>query len=257
MPAENISNKRTRRTRKSGKNREQKVVLTLSNEIKRKRTIAVLIIGIAALGLFTATRFGLASFYYVPVKNAIAKWQYNSASSSQLEFDEVKTNAGYASSIHGPNPLYIDAIGQLHEWGVVLGYTDLKSLQTAKNNYLASTQLRPLWPVTWANLAMVKWRLNELDSEMLNYLTKADQLGQYSIEVHLLFTRLGISLYQANHPIYGEIKNSVHSRIGKGLRNSQSKSEILAIIQSTDSMQAVCRWVQAIDDYTANQHLMC
>jgi Mg2+ and Co2+ transporter CorA len=104
---------------------------------------------------------------------------------------------------------------------------------------------------------MVKWRLQEFDQEMLAYLSKANELGPYSVDVHILFTRLGISFHDAKHPIYADIEDSVHERIGLGLRNSDSRTFILAFIESTDSLIDVCRWMKGKDDHTASQHLNC
>ena len=243
--------------KKRNQKRNQKRLQPISNEIKRKRIVACFILLLGAFGLFNAIKFGGASLDYLSVTNIIASWQDNAAISSQEEYDDVNASITNAKTLHGSHPLYTELAGQMQEWGAVSGYADTDALNLAKGHYLATTKLRPLWPVTWANLAMVKWRLHEFDDEMLSYLHKADELGPYSKEVHVLFTRLGISLYQANHPMYSDVKETVHERIRKGLQNKQAKIDIVAFIDSTNSLGAVCRWISVLDDYTADQHLLC
>jgi hypothetical protein len=243
--------------KKRRQKRSPKRLQPISNVIKRKRIIACFILLLGTVGLFNALKFGGASLDYLSVKSIIASWQNNAAIGSQEEFDEVNASITNAQMLHGSHPLYAELAGQLQEWGAVSGYADSDALHLAKEHYLATTRLRPLWPVTWANLAMVKWRLNEFDEEMMSFLNKADELGPYTKEVNVLFTRLGISLYQANHPMYSDIKETVHERIRKGLQNEQARKEILDFIDSTQSLEAVCRWISVLDDYTAEQHLLC
>lgn len=219
--------------------------------------MACFIGGLATVGLVSAFTFGGASLNYVSVKNTVDEWQQSEGIGNQQEYENVKKGVDAARTSHSSNPLYWELSGQVQEWGWVSGYATSDALHLAKEQYLANTKLRPLWPVTWANLAMVKWRLHEFDEEMLTFLQKADELGPYSKEVHVLFTRLGISLYQANHPMYSDIKDTVHERIRKGLQNKQAKTDILRFIDSTNSLDAVCRWITVLDDYTADQHLLC
>lgn len=212
---------------------------------------------VAVIGLFSAFKFGSASLDYAGVKNTIDEWQENASVQSKQEYEDVQTTMLEINALHGANPFYIDVAGQVQEWGAVSGFANKEALQDAKANYLAATKLRPLWPVTWANLAMIKWRLQQFDDEMLGFLHKANDLGPYSTEVHLLFTRLGISLYQANHPMFVDIKDIVYKRIGLGLRNADSKPLVLAFIDSTGALKNVCQWVTVDSDFTADQHLSC
>lgn len=227
------------------------------SEIKREQFFPLLILFIAILGIFNALRFGGASVEYNSVRNAINAWQADARIQSKEEFEQTKTAIYLANALHSSNPLYMDLNGLIKEWGAVSGFEEKDSLIKAKMNYLETTKVRPLWPVTWANLAMVKWRLQEFDDEMLGYLAKADELGPQSFEVHVLFSHIGISLYAANHPMYAKIKDIVHTRLRLGLRNSHSKEAILSFIDSSESLATVCRWMLQKDKYSVEKHLSC
>lgn len=227
------------------------------SKINRERFFALFILFVALIGFFNAFRFGGASLDYYLVRNAIDAWQVNARIQTQEEFNQARSAIQTANILHRSNPLYIDLSGQIKEWGAVSGFDDRDGLLLAKANYLQATKIRPLWPVTWANLAMVKWRLQEFDEEMLGYLMKANELGSQTIEVHILFSRIGISLYAANNPMYVEIKEIVHTRLGLGLRNSFSRAPIVSFIKSTESVSVVCRWMAETNKYTAQKHLSC
>lgn len=229
----------------------------IKGEINRERFFALFILFVALVGFFNAFRFGGASLDYYMVRNAINEWQVKARIQTQAEFNQAKSAIQTANILHRSNPFYIDLSGQIKEWGAVSGFDERDGLLLAKINYLQATKIRPLWPVTWANLAMVKWRLQEFDEEMLGYLMKANELGSQTIEVHILFSRIGISLYAANNPMYTEIKQIVHTRLGLGMRNSFSRAPIVSFIQSTESESVVCRWMAEQNKYTAQKHLAC
>lgn len=216
-----------------------------------------LILFIAIVGLVNALRFGAASVEYYSVKNVIEAWQLNAKIQTKDEFEQTKMAIYLANTLHSSNPLYMDSEGLMEEWGGVSGFQEQESLFQAKAYYLESTKVRPLWPITWANLAMIKWRLQEFDDEMFAYLKKADALGPQSFEVHILFSRLGISLYEANHPMYTKIKDSVHTRLRLGLRNVYSKEPILSFMKTTDSFATVCRWMPKQEKYSRENQLAC
>ncbi len=235
----------------------KQLLLNIKSELTRNNALAICVLVLAAVGVFNAIRFGVASLDYSGVKNTISEWQNDQSIQSKEEYEHVRVAVQRANLLHYSNPLYADLAGQIKEWGVIAGFESSDALQEAKVNYLQATKVRPLWPVTWANLAMVKWRLQEFDDEMLRYLKRADQLGSQSKEVHLLFTRLGLALYNANHPMYTQLKDSIHNRIRLGLRNPESNPDIVAAINSADSLNTVCRWLQTLDPYTAEKLLTC
>ncbi|MFT4655490.1 MAG: hypothetical protein ACJA0G_002240 [Kangiellaceae bacterium] len=226
-------------------------------EIKGKRLLTIFVLFIAAVGFFNAFRFGGASARYYAAEVMIESWQSNAHIQTKYEYKRAKAAVFSANVLHGSNTSYINLAGQIEEWGFLSGFDKKASLENAKINYLQATKVRPLWPVTWANLARVKWRLKEYDEEMLRYLNLANELGPYSVEVHMLFTRLGLSLYNAKHPMYEDIKDIVHERIRLGLRNRDSKTSIVTFIETADSLVGVCQWITIKDVDTAVEHLNC
>lgn len=218
-------------------------MLAITNEINRKRILPLFILFIALVGFLNAFRFGAASLDYYTVRNYLELWTSEGGAQTQENYNTAKSAINTATILHHSHPHYIELSAQITEWGHVSGFEPDMSLQQAENTYLAATKIRPLWPVTWANLAMLKWRKQEFDDEMLKYLNNADKLGPQKAEVHLLFAQLGLSLYQANQPFYTRIKESVQSRIFKGLRASQVSTKLVSFIKQSGHKKTVCRWL--------------
>lgn len=229
----------------------------LSEELGRKRLLPLFILFIATVGILNAFRFGAASLDYYTVKNSISLWINEGSAQSQGSYESAKESINTANVLHHSNPLYLELDAQIKEWGVLSGFEANMGLKAAQESYLLASKTRPLWPVTWANLAMLKWRKQEFDSEMLGYLNKAHTLGLQKAEVHILFTQLGLSLYKANHPFYRDIREQTQTHIKKGIRANPSRNQIVAFIKDNGHHRTVCRWLDVNDDAFAISMLGC
>lgn len=196
-------------------------------------------------GLVNTFQFGSASLDFYMVKNVFQLWQDEQDQQSLQQYEQAKDAIYSANKSHPNHPLYIDLIGQINEWGAIAEYDDpAESLQAAKAYYLNATKLRPTWPVTWASLVMVKWRLQEFDDEMLVYLNNADHFGPKKPEVNILFAELGIALYKSNHNLLISLRDRVEHRLVQGLSDSKSRDRIIRTITEYQVEKQVCRWLR-------------
>ncbi|MFT6909754.1 MAG: hypothetical protein ACJAS1_006481, partial [Oleiphilaceae bacterium] len=175
---------------------------------------ALLLVIISVCGISAAYDYGVASVNYYNVKNIVEKWHLDPQNSGLESYQMAKNNSLVAIQYHPDNALYLDLKAQVDEWGVIFEFEDsIEGLNSAKKYYLQATQLRPLWPVTWASLAKVKWRLQEFDDEMLYFLERANTLGPKKAEVNILIADLGLALYVNNHPMLLKIRPMFYQRL--------------------------------------------
>ncbi|WP_371194959.1 VpsP family polysaccharide biosynthesis protein [Glaciecola sp. SC05] len=226
-------------------------------ELSRKRLLALFILLLATVGIWNAFRFGGAALDYYFVRNAIELWQNDANLQTNEKYLAAKQAIDSAESKHFSHPLYADLSGQLEEWGFMAGYKSVEALQNAKYDYLRATKLRPSWPVTWGSLAVIKWRLQEFDDEMLSYLNKADEMGPQKPEIHVLFTELGLALYVSNHPFYVNVREQTQHRLIAGLRNRESRQRVKQAIISYDALELSCIWSKRDDELVYNDILNC
>ncbi|MDT0595957.1 VpsP family polysaccharide biosynthesis protein [Glaciecola petra] len=229
----------------------------LSEGGKTNRVLLLFMILVCVVGIFNAFRFGAANLDYYSVRNSIDLWSENGQTQTKEEYESAKRAIKTARILHSSNPLYIELTGQITEWGQVSGLDADKSLLDAKADYLKATTLRPMWPVSWANLAMLKWRLQEFDDEMLGYLEKANELGPQSREVHLLYSQLGLTLYKANHPFYININKVARERVVLVLKTHSSRDQFRDFINANGHLVTVCRWVKIDAPAVAKNFLSC
>lgn len=206
--------------------------------------LASLLVIISVCGISTAYDYGVASVNFYNVKNIIEKWHDDPLDSDLKDYQVAKNNSLVANKYHPDNALYLDLVAQVDEWGVIFEFENrIEGLNSAKEYYLQATQLRPLWPVTWASLAKVKWRLQEFDNEMLFYLAQANKLGPKKPEVNLLFADLGLALYKNSHPMLFKIRPMFYERLAQGLINPLSRNAVKQIVENYGVESLVCRWL--------------
>ncbi|GAB5379927.1 MAG: exopolysaccharide biosynthesis protein VpsP [Aliiglaciecola sp.] len=203
---------------------------------------------------FISLKYGSASLDYYRVKNIVEEWQNEGNQQTKRQYASAKSAVTRAVNKHPFNPLYIDTMGQILEWGALAGYEDNENvaLMEAKGFYQQATHLRPTWPVTWASMAMIKWRLQEFDTEMQFYLSQADKYGPMKPEVHILFVNLGFALYKHNQPMLLDIRQTFMNRIALGLRNPSTRFATLQQIQQSGVGSLICRWLKDEPDETLN-----
>jgi hypothetical protein len=213
---------------------------------------------IGLLGLYNATNYGLASLHFYSAQNAVSAWHADNHLQNEASYNIAAQSAYKASNLHPAHPLYTDLSAQIYEWGAIGGYEDASvALASSKDLYIKAAKMRPTWPVTYASLAMNKWRSNEFDAELINYLTLANKYGPKKAEVNILFVEMGLALYQSNKPFYVELRPYIKQRISQGIHNSQSQTRVLAAIEHYAATRTVCRWMRELDAGVSNRILKC
>ncbi|MFC3121287.1 VpsP family polysaccharide biosynthesis protein [Agaribacter flavus] len=222
-----------------------------------KQSLGSFVLFVSAIGFVNAFRFGGASLDYYFVRNSIELWQKEANIQSVSLFDTAESSVSRAQKLHFSHPLYTDMRGQVIEWGVVANYRSSEYLELAEFMYQKSISMRPSWPVSWASLAMVKWRKGEFDEELLEYLSTASRLGPMKPEVHRVYSEVGLHLYQTNNLMFIQIRDEVINRLILGLRDTASRKSVLDAIARTNSKRTACIWVNQKDAFVYNKVLKC
>lgn len=142
----------------------------------------------------------------------------------------------------GDNAAFINAQGRILEWKQ---FTLPIGDPLARNSRLAAlvayrqaTELRPTWPYTWGDLALIKARLGEVDNELLNALNKAFENGPWRSRVLERITQVGL-LTWPQLPEQG--RQLTLTAIANGInRDQRSANNIWKSIEALHSQAVVC-----------------
>ncbi|MBL4765824.1 MAG: VpsP family polysaccharide biosynthesis protein [Colwellia sp.] len=221
------------------------------NELSRLKRLLMLIMSLLLLSLaWQSIKMGKANLSFYAANHYLETWLDINKLTDVEEYQKALRSINDANGFHPDNSHYLVTQGLVYEWaGTGNIFSDEKErkqqLLKAKAYYLDAVKLRPTWPVTWATLAILKWRLGEIDQQLIDYLFQADKFGQHTPEVNQAWLEVGFYLYQN--------KSTFTAKIVKGLRKHlvitfndprpYSRKLAVAIIKRHQAERLACSWL--------------
>lgn len=199
-----------------------------------------------------------ASLNFYGARHFIEQWQ----SGHDVKYSDILKAETYAETA---NARYADFALYLDTLSTVLQYKALHSenmelaatyLDDAEKLSLNATHKRPAWPVTWANLAYIKWLKREFDDNFDTYLENASLYGANTPEVHAAIASIGLTLPKQDVRAFLRNKLFVQKHTMAGLSHPQTNRAILTIIENTKTHSLVCAWFKS-NQVTPNKALKC
>ena len=160
------------------------------------RLIALLLIPCLLYLAWMAGSRGLADVYSRPVINEIRDWQEGKRTLALKDWGRLQADLGKALALDPNNPdtnhfMAIALEGQYAELppeAVKAG----SARRAALDFYRKAVRLRPVWPYTWIDLALVKYRLGELDEEFYTAWHRGVELGPWEPGVQRVAAEIGL-----------------------------------------------------------------
>jgi polysaccharide biosynthesis protein VpsP len=191
--------------------------------IQHRVMLLILIVLLSVLILFIG-KLGLADIYAHKSYSTLKKWQLAPFTMSDREWNAIQTSLEKAHHYDPENPEIMMAAGLAHEGRFAFSAVELPEARPARLIALAyyreSVKLRPTWPYGWVDLALVKYRLGEIDDEFYNALNTSAELGPWEPGVQKVIIDIGLHGWSlmnedAHTLVLNTIKNAaVHSNKG-------------------------------------------
>ena len=169
--------------------------------------LLLIVIGFAWLGV----KQGLADKVAEDALQNMLTWQTDTLTTAQVQ--QAYELMLEANELDAGHPTYLHRLGRLSHLLMAL---DLKNRARwgalAKTYYRQSLAVRPAWPLTWANLALVKADLLEFDGEMAQSLQYSAAYGPYEPGVLTIVAGLGLRNEAWLTPAMAEVVNGTIQR---------------------------------------------
>ena len=154
-------------------------------------------------------------------------------------WDEARDDLETAQRLHPGRPDTLDALASMESWRNAPAPTDDPEAQTARKKelsyYRSSLRARPVYSYAWANLALEKYRLREIDGEFASALRNASELGLGSTSVQLAVTKVGL----VSWPLLDmATREAVLAAVRRGLR--QQKAKLLETVKAIGRYDMLC-----------------
>ena len=248
------------------KHRAALVTKTVSKSVFETPNVKHAVWGIALVltlwTLFSSIQSSRAHYHFQHAKNGLAAFAAGDFSQQQAVIKAAKN----AIDIDPDRANYHETLGSLYEYlalnVIAEKHKDKDTimvqrqwLDLAYSHYQSAAGLRPYWPVTQANLGMIRWRQNTIDEHLFTHITNAHRLGRMKAEVHEFIVQIGGALYLSQHPYFMEQQAMFIHHLSNGIRNPQSRKVILKYIATTNIKSDVCGWLK--QDEHSQKHLKC
>ncbi|EPJ56267.1 MAG: hypothetical protein OFPI_00570 [Osedax symbiont Rs2] len=161
-----------------------------------KKFITLLAITLCCWVTYHATRLAIADIIHYPVKNWIESVDITMPIS---EFELIQAEDKILKSIrfNPDNAEYWEYLGRIHYLRAISHYQDdslfNKFILMAYHSHKKAISLRPQWPYSWANLALMKSHLQQLDVEYLYAVNQAVLYGPWEIASNEAIVQAGFN----------------------------------------------------------------
>ena len=184
-----------------------------------------------------AAHWGIASVLVYKVEEKLTK-SYGQKSN---DWETIRFSLSEALTLDPDNPDYLHKSGLAYENEFIyypLGDASAENYRRkAYHYYTQSLNMRPVWPHHWIDLALVKYRLNELDDEFYQALEQAIALGPW--EPWVQRTAADIGMHHWNK-LPAHIQSLVKKTVRNGVRHRDSARLMLELVKRYDMFELVC-----------------
>jgi len=222
-----------------------------SKELSRLNKLLMSIMSLLLFCLaWQSMKMGIANLSFYAANHYVETWLDHKNLTDAVEYQQALRSINDANGSHPDNSHYLITQGLVYEWaGTGNLFSDdeekTRHLLKAKTYYLDAVKLRPTWPVTWATLAILKWRLGEIDQQLIDYLFQADKFGQHTPEVNQAWLEVGFYLYQNKSTFTAKIVKGLRKHLEIIFNDSRPDSRTMAIdiIKRHQAERLACSWL--------------
>ena len=188
-----------------------------------------------------AVHRGLASLYAYPGTSSLALWQDGKRHLRQQDWKMVRTSLESALPYDRYNPDLLHDLGAVYD-NEVSYYppgddSAEKNRDMARHYYLGALAGRPTWPHDWIVLALVKYRLDQVDAEFYQALRRAVTLGPWEPSVKFAVAEIGMHHW---NKLDNDMRAFVTGIIRDAVSHRDTAPDMLKLVRRYDMPDMVC-----------------
>jgi len=157
--------------------------------MRRKLLVAVLAL-LCLCSIVSAFNRGSASAWYFKSEFALNAWADAGKIDNKQEYIDTVAAITTAHQLDPSHPHYVHMLGRITHWGVSQGLEPFTKLPHIKQWYIEATELRPMWPDPWIDLARLNNFTDGYNSETKHFMHQALTNGPYIDDVNTGVIRL-------------------------------------------------------------------
>ena len=193
---------------------------------------------VLAITAVQCARLGAAGYFVQSAQRKVDQWASRSRNPGRFEIRDAAGRFSSALRYAPANPWALEGLGALELARMRVSANPREALavtRTARVRIRQALQERPTSPFLWANLALTKLYLDEIDDELFTALRHADELGPWEPTVQETVLFVGLAVWRDLVP---DLRQKLKGTIERGsVRNA---GKMLDIVKSYARLELVC-----------------
>jgi len=190
-------------------------------------------IAVLIAALHAAAVRGLADLAYFPARGTLDAWSKRGVSPTPAQWVAARDALAEARRLEPDNPLFVEETGRLYEKRVASADPSQPVvrdfLARALDEFRRAARMRPASPFAWTNIALVKFRLGEIDAEFRAAIENAAWLGPWEPGVQRTLADIGFAGWR---DLPAPVRAMIAGAIERGLITQPKEIERLAKIEN-------------------------
>lgn len=162
---------------------------------------AITLLAALPLVIYWAAQRGLADVVGLEARYQVDRWRAGKFVPDALKLDAIQNDLGKARDLDPANPNLHEDLGRFQAGRVERDNAydpEVRAMrQQALMRFRQALELRPTSGHAYANVALMKYRLGEIDQEFSQSLQQAMRRSPWEPQVQLLGIELGLATWQA------------------------------------------------------------
>ncbi len=173
------------------------------------------------------------------------RWSTGKAKPSEDEVSAAVAQMRVASAYEPGNPNLHSDVGRLEYWQARTGALDDQLARSRRERALLSfrqaANLRPTSGHTWANVALTRYTLGQVDVEFAHALQQTLHWAPWQPQLQLLGIELGLAVWQAlDEPSQRMVAEAIQQQ--KGWRLVDQKPALIQLLRRYGRKELGCPW---------------
>ena len=178
---------------------------------------ALILLSTLPLVIYSAAQRGLAEVVAQEPRYQMERWRTGKSAPGVPMLDAMQAELGKASELDPNNPNLLEDIGRFHAVRVERGQAYDPEVRAMRQQALArfrqALERRPTSGHAYVNVALMKYRLGEIDLEFSESLLQAMRRSPWEPRVQLTGIELGLASWQAlADPTRETLKQAIHAQ---------------------------------------------
>jgi hypothetical protein len=195
---------------------------------------AVLMAGGLLTIVYLSAARGMADVVAQEPRYEIERWRTGKLTPDSLKLNAIQAELHKARDLDPLNPNILEDLGRFYAARVERGQSHEPVVRETRQQSLAyfrqALELRPTSGHAWVNVALMKFRLGEIDQEFSQSLAQALHRSPWEPQVQLLAIELGLGSWQAlSDPTRQRLRQAIRSQGDWKLVNQ--KPQLLSLLK--------------------------